>query len=266
MLVAQISDCHIVDPGEPFADRVDSAARLREAVATIARLPVRPDLVIGTGDLVNDGTASEYDHLAVLLAELEVPFVPLPGNHDDRTELRRRYPMLPDGGPDDPLDFVMDGYPVRIVALDTTIPGRHDGRLTDEQCAWLDEQLAAAPEHPTIVAQHHPPVSSGVVWMDETCGFDGGDREADVIGRHHQVHAVVSGHLHRSFQRRFAGTIAVTAPSTASQLALGIDGSPTRYTNEPTGFLLHHWRDGIGLTSHVVPAGSFASWSPSWAD
>jgi 3',5'-cyclic AMP phosphodiesterase CpdA len=266
MFIVQLSDCHIVDPGEPFADRVDSAAGLRDAVATIGRLPIRPDLVIGTGDLVNDGTASQYDHLAELLADLDVPFVPLPGNHDDRAELRRRYAVLPGGGPDEPLDFVIDEHPVRIVALDTTIPGRHDGRLTDAQCAWLDERLAAAPDHPTVVAQHHPPVSSGVVSMDESCGFDGGDREEVVIGRHPQVEALVSGHLHRSFQRRFAGTIAVTAPSTASQLALGIDGAPTRYTSEPTGFLLHHWRTGIGLTSHVVPVGAFASWSPSWAD
>ncbi len=94
--------------------------------------------------------------------------------------------------------------------------------------------------------------------MDETCGFDGGDREADVIASPPPgARPSCRGHLHRSLQRRFAGTIAVTAPSTASQLALGIDGGTDAYTNEPTGFLLHHWRAGIGLTSHVVPVGDF---------
>jgi hypothetical protein len=102
--------------------------------------------------------------------------------------------------------------------------------------------------------------------MDETCGFDGGRSEADVLRRHTNVEAVVSGHLHRSLHRRYAGTISVTAPSTASQLALALRGGPVEYTSEPTGFVVHHWRPDHGLVSHVVPIGSFDAWSPTWAD
>lgn len=265
MLIAQLSDCHIVDRGEPFADRVDSAAGLRAAIATVNELETMPDLVLLTGDLVNHGTASQYDHLVELLGELDCPILPLPGNHDDRRELRERFPILPSGGPDDPIDLVHDVGPIRIVALDTTIPGRHDGRLTDAQLQWLDRQLAANADRPTIVAQHHPPITSGVAWMDHGAGFASGDREAEVLRRHDHVEAVVSGHLHRAFQRRYAGTIAVTCPSTASQLALDLVGSVPIYSAEPTGLLLHHWRDGCGLTSHVIPIGVHDSWSPSWA-
>lgn len=267
MLIAQISDCHIVDPGVLFADRVDSASGLRRAIETIDALDMRPDLVLATGDLVNDGTAAQYDHLGALLAELDIPLVPLPGNHDDRTELRRRYSdVLPAGAPDQPIDHVVEAGPLRVVCLDTSIPGRHDGQLTAAQLAWLDETLSAAPDVPTIVAQHHPPVRSGVIWMDQTCGFDGGDREAAVVGRHAQVEAVISGHLHRALQTRYAGTVAVTCPSTACQLALGLATEETRYASEPTGFALHHWRPEVGLTSHVVPVGNFETWSPSWAE
>ncbi len=265
MLIAQISDCHIVDPGALFADRVDSAAALRAAVATLNELPTRPDLVLMTGDLVNDGTSAQYDHLMELIADLPAPVVPIPGNHDDRSELRMRFPILPTGGADDPIDFVVDGGAVRIVALDTTIPGRHDGSLDDAQLAWLDAQLAIEPDSPTIVAQHHPPVTSGIVWMDDVCGFADGELEAHIIGRHPQVEAVVSGHLHRSLQRRFAGTISVTCPSTASQLALALGGGALEYTAQPTGFMLHHWRPGDGLVSHTVPVGDFDAWLPSWA-
>lgn len=265
MLIAQISDCHIVEPGGLFADRVDSAAGLRAAVATINALEVQPDLVVATGDLVNEGSAEQYDRLEACLADLRAPVVPLPGNHDNRGELRRRWAdRLPPGTADDPIDFTVEGHAVRIVALDTTIPGRHDGLLTDAQLDWLDTQLHAAPEHPTIIAQHHPPVSSGVLAMDRTCGFGSGDREAEVVGRHPQVEAVVSGHLHRSFQRRFAGTISITCPSTAGQLGLELKAPMPRYTSEPTGLLLHHWRAGAGLTSHVVPVGVFDVWTPSW--
>lgn len=266
MLLAQISDCHIVDPDESFADRVDSDAGLRSAVATINDLDPLPDLVLATGDLVNDGTARQYDHLQSILDELSMPVVPLPGNHDDRSELRRRFgDVLPAGPPDEPIDFVDDRWPIRIVALDTTIPGRHDGHLVEAQLAWLDDRLAEAPDRPTILAQHHPPVSSGVVWMDQACGFVGGDAEAIVLRRHLHVEAVVSGHLHRSLHCRYAGSIAVTCPSTASQLGLSLRDAPTEYTDEPTGFLLHHWRPEHGLVSHVVPTGAYTSWSPSWA-
>lgn len=266
MLIAQISDCHIVDQGSMFADRIDSAAGLRAAIETINDLETPPDLVLLTGDLVNDGTASQYDHLLELLGGLDIPTLPIPGNHDDRRQLRTRFPTtLPSGAADEPLDVVHDVGPIRVVALDTTIPGRHDGDLTDRQLAWLDEELGRAPDRPTIVAQHHPPISSGMVWMDQMCGFAAADREAVVIRRHPHVEAVVSGHLHRSLQQRYAGTVSITCPSTAGELALSLRGGPVEYTTEPTGFLLHHWREHAGLVSHVVTVGNFESWSPSWA-
>lgn len=263
MLIAQISDCHILDRGERFVDRIDSAAGLRAAVATINALDPLPDLVLATGDLVDAGTASQYDHLVELLTPLTVPVLPIPGNHDDRTELRRRFASLPDGAPDDPIDHVVDDHDVRIVALDTTIPGDHAGRLSAAQCAWLDAELGSSPDHPTIVVQHHPPVPSGITWMDATCGFDDGG-EAAVIARHQHVEAILSGHLHRAFHRRYAGTISVTWPSTACQLDLALAGGAPRYTAEPTGMLLHDWRDGLGLTTHVVPIGRHDRWLPTW--
>ncbi len=266
MLIAQISDCHVAEPGARFAERTDSADGLRRAVETIARLPITPDLVLLTGDLVDDGTSAQYDRLLDLLGGLDAPLLPLPGNHDDRQQLRSRFAAtLGTGDADDPIDVVYDVGPMRIIALDTTIPGRHDGDLTDGQLAWLDEQLGLAPERPTIVAQHHPPTSSGIVWMDANCGFAAGDREADVLRRHRHVEAVVSGHLHRSLQRRYAGTVSITCPSTAGALALALAGGPVEYTAEPSGFLLHHWRDGVGLVTHLVPVGQYESWSPSWA-
>jgi 3',5'-cyclic AMP phosphodiesterase CpdA len=265
MLIAQISDCHVVDPGDLFADRIDSSAALRSAVDTINALELQPDLVIGTGDLVNDGTSVQYDRLAEALAGLRAPFVPFPGNHDDRSELRRRYAdVLPAGEPTDPIDVVIDLPDLAIVAIDTTIPGSNEGTLSDAQLRWLDEQLTAI-ERPVVVVQHHPPVPSGVGHMDAACGFDTGRAEAAVISGHRHVEAVICGHLHRSFQCRYAGTVLVVCPSTAGQLALELDGGVTHYTAEPTGFVLHHWRAGVGLISHTVPVGRFDRWRPSWS-
>lgn len=262
MLIAQISDCHIVEPGKTFVDRVDSAQGLRAAIDTIEALDLQPDLVLATGDLVNDGRAQQYDHLMSIVARLPMPVVPVVGNHDDRTELRQRFDLLPDGGPDDPIDYVIDDYPVRIVVLDTTIAGRHDGALDAEQLAWLDRELGRRPDQPTLVVQHHPPVESGIAWMDTECGFDGSG-EALIVARHPQVHGVVAGHVHRAFHRRWAGTVVTVCPSTASPLVLEFGADPPSYTNEPVGLLLHRF-DGNSIVSHVVPTGAWDRWAPSW--
>lgn len=267
MLIAQITDCHVVEPGGVMADRADPAEGLRRAVEAIERSEPRPEVVLATGDLVNDALAEQYDHFMELLAGLTIPVLPVVGNHDDRSELRRRFAdVLPAGRPDEPVDYVVEGFPVRIVVLDTTIPGEHGGRVTETQMSWLDEVLAARPELPTLLVQHHPPFASGIEWMDRDCGFVGAELEEAVVRRHPQIQAIVGGHLHRSMHRRFGGTVASAWPSTAVQLGLRLDGGPVEYTDEPAGYALHHWSTSGGLVSHLVPVGTYQRWTPSWAD
>lgn len=266
VLIAQISDCHITGAGELFADRIDSAERLADAVRTINALDPRPDLVLATGDLVNDGHSDQYDRLCAILDELAAPLVPIVGNHDDRQTIRRRFgDVVPPGEPDEPADFAVDAGPLRLVVLDTAIRGRNDGRLTELQLGWLDTTLAAEPRRPTIVVQHHPPFASGIPWMDADNGFDGADAEAAVLDRHPHVVALVAGHLHRSIQRSFGSTTAIVCPSTAAQLGLDLRDGEIVYTDEPPAMLLHHWLPDTGLNTHVVPIGRFDRWTPSWA-
>lgn len=266
MLIAQISDCHITSTGELFADRIDSAARLVDAVRTISALDPRPDLVLATGDLVNDGRPDQYDRLCSILAELTVPVVPVVGNHDDRQAIRSRFGgVVPAGEPEQPVDFTFELGEIGLVVLDTTIRGRHDGCLRPEQLDWLDATLSDRSTRPTMVVQHHPPFASGIPWMDRDNGFDGSEAEADVLDRHPQVMAVVAGHLHRSIQRSFGSTTAIVCPSSAAQLGLVLRDGDVVYTDEPPAMLLHHWEPEIGLNTHLVPIGRFDRWTPRWA-
>ena len=269
MIIAQISDCHITAPDERVADRVDPAIGLRQAIEIINRVGV--DLVVGSGDLVNDGRPDEYDELCALLARLDAPFLALPGNHDDRTELRSRFGDLPDGHPDEPIDHVVDLGELRLICLDTTIPGRHDGRLTTAQLDWLDDVLAAD-RRPTVVVQHHPPVASGIPSMDVRFGLAGADAQAAVLARHDHVAAVWAGHYHRTFHQRFGGTVATCCPSTALELALDFDADRAVYSDEPPGMMLHRVATSgpaagpdIHLGSHVVLLVESTTWTPSWA-
>ena len=89
MLICQITDCHIVEPDKLLYGRVDTAAMLREAVDHINNMDPRPDVVVATGDLVNAGRPSQYEHLVSILSHIDIPVYPVPGNHDDRTGMRR---------------------------------------------------------------------------------------------------------------------------------------------------------------------------------
>ncbi len=248
MLIAQISDPHVTD--DPFFIPVDPQERLAHVVAHINASSVPIDLVVATGDLTNDGTAAQYDILDVWLRKLAPRVAVLPGNHDDSALMRTALADFVIGTPADThLSYVIDDYDLRMVCLDTSEVGRHDGVFDNERSAWLDTSLAASDE-PTIVFMHHPAFECGVRWMD-LMSLENRGHFADVIGRHPQVLTVASGHLHRSLTTRIAHAVANGAPSTAHQLNLDLHPDRASLSTEPSGYLLHWW-NGTTIVSHAV--------------
>jgi 3',5'-cyclic AMP phosphodiesterase CpdA len=149
------------------------------------------------------------------------------------------------------LQYAVESYPLRLLALDTLVPGQPQGRLCDARLAWLQARLREAPGRPTLILMHHPPFATGIAPMDRH-GFEDPDRLAAIVREHPQVERVVCGHLHRPIHVRWAGTIASTAPSTAHQIVLDLDGNGSVTFNlEPPACQLHLWRPGVGLVSHV---------------
>jgi 3',5'-cyclic AMP phosphodiesterase CpdA len=271
MLVAQITDLHILAAGKLFhsphraipadapADwsHIDTAAYLARAVDTLNGLTPRPDVTVITGDLTDHGTPEEYANLRELLAPLAMPAYLIPGNHDSREGLREAFAASGYFPKDGFLHYVVEDHPVRIVALDTHIPGDHGGLLCVERLQWLDRTLAAAPNKPTLVMMHHPPFATGIGHMDRHALRDPA-HFAEIIRRHPQVERILCGHLHRTIDHRFAGTVAGTAPATAHQLVLDINpGAPAEFCFEPPGYQLHYWRDGVGLVTHTAVFGDW---------
>jgi Icc protein len=258
MIVIQLSDPHIVAPGELLYGRFDTAEFLARSVAEINRLDPLPDVAVVTGDLVDHGDPAEYQHLRALLAPLAMPVFVIPGNHDAREPLRAAFAgdgYLPADGF---LQYAIEDYPVRLVALDTLIPGEAGGLLCAERLAWLDHALASAPARPVLLMMHHPPFLTGIARMDRA-GLEGSEALAAVVIRHPQVERILCGHLHRAIDRRFAGTVAGTAPSTGAQLRLDLTSeAPLRFMFEPPGYQLHVWREESGLVTHTAV---FGEWS-----
>jgi 3',5'-cyclic-AMP phosphodiesterase len=267
MLIAQISDLHIKAGGRLSYRVVDTARLLQNCVDRLNNLPQAPDVLVVTGDLVDMGLAEDYVALRELLQPLRMPYYLLPGNHDDRDALRRAFPdhaYLNAGLPF--IQYVVDDWPVRIVALDTVDPGQASGRLCARRIGWLDEQLLAAPDRPTIVLMHHPPFATGIGHMDEI-GLTGSEELAAVIRRHPQVERILCGHLHRPIQTRFAGTLAMTCPSPAHQVVLDLaPDAASRFVMEPPAFMLHAWSSASGLVSHTAYVGKYDGPYPFYED
>ncbi len=259
MLLAQISDLHIKPPGRLAYGKVDTAAFLRAAVASLLRLNPKPDAVLATGDLVDGGHPEEYALLKELLAPLGLPCLVVAGNHDERQSLREAFQgpgfeYLDQAG--EFLQYAVDLGELRLLVLDTVVPGEGRGQLCPHRLRWLDDRLSED-RRPTLVAMHHPPFASGIEFMDHF-GLEGAEAFEAVIARHPQVERILCGHLHRSIQCRVGGTVASVCPSTAHQLALDLrPDAPGAFVMEPPGYQLHRWEHGR-LVSHTCAVGEFS--------
>ena len=259
MIVAQVSDTHVMTGGRLAYKVVDTAARLQRCIAHILALKQRPDAVVMTGDLTDGGKPEEYALLRELIAPLTMPVYLIPGNHDDRDALRAAFPDHAYLGRFPPfIQYAIEDHALRIVAIDTVIPRAAGGELCGQRLAWLAKTLAEQPQRPTLLLMHHPPFVTWIGHMDDI-GLADAQPLARIVAQHPQVERVLGGHLHRSIQVRFAGTIACTAPSTAHQISLDLarDADAT-FTLEPPGYLLHVWSPATGVVTHTAFVGEFA--------
>jgi 3',5'-cyclic-AMP phosphodiesterase len=243
----QLTDPHL---GARWSD--DSAAALGTAIAQVARvLDSAPDAVIVSGDIASTPRDSEYEQARALLDRFGVPVYVAAGNHDDRRGLRRHFELPHTEGAG--LYYAVDLGSARLIVLDTKRDGNDRGQLAAEQLRWLERVLGEDRLKPTMVAMHHPPVTTGIPAMDQI-GIPIDDRAAlaDIVSRHPQVQIIAAGHVHRSVIGQLAGAAVVAIPSTDVQLALDLTASELRVVREPPCFALHLLVDQR-FVSHVQP-------------
>lgn len=254
MLVAQISDTHLLSPASDLPAARLRADCLERCVAAINR--ESPDAVILTGDTVQHGRADEYGWLRELLAPLQAPLYLVPGNRDDNEELRRAFsdaPFLPATGPF--LHYAIEDFDTRLVAVDSTWAGERKGRFCEQRQAWLEATLGAQPERPALLFIHHPPFDVGDHYV-------GGYRRPEevaalqsIVERHDQVSGLLCGHVHWPVSRDWAGTQARIMPSVAIDVRKGVD--ETEAAGRPI-FMLHRLSGPGGLSSQPRYAGAAA--------
>lgn len=254
MLIAQLTDLHVRPSGVPAYRVVEVNTMLARALATLRSLDPQPDAVILSGDLTDCGLAEEYELLRRMLETLAMPVYLIPGNHDRRGPLREVFAGWPTLG-DDPefVDFAADIGPLRLVGVDSVVPGHGHGALCERRLARLKSTLAEAADRPTLLALHHPPFPCGIEHMDSIRLLDGAEELRAIVAANPQVERVLCGHHHRPIQARWAGTIAQIAPSVAHQVEYRLDpGADGLFVLEPPAFLTHAWIDGVGVVTHQV--------------
>jgi 3',5'-cyclic AMP phosphodiesterase CpdA len=242
MILCQISDTHIKAGRKKAYGIVDTAGLLEDCVRHVLALPQRPDAVIVTGDLVDWGRPDEYALLRELLQPLfdALPVYLMPGNHDDRDNLRSCFPehgYLRQWAPF--VQYAIDDHPLRLVALDTLVPREGCGLLCESRLQWLEHTLAAAPTRPTVVALHHPPLPIGNRELDAIALADGCEL-LRLLAATPRWRGLVFGHVHQHWQG--------VAPGRAAEPLLGctsticpfgqVQPSPHGRAADPGGRLL----------------------------
>src|SRR3954469_21593158 len=249
MLIAHVSDVHL-------DNRPRAAERTARVLTHLDRLRRAPDAVLITGDLADHGAEAEYEELRTLLGDRTVLLCP--GNHDRRGPYRKV--LLGEPASEEPINSVHDLPAARIVLLDSSIPGRADGRLDDATLDFLAAALADTPADRTVlVGFHHPPVILHVPFIDDIRQH-GEQRVAAPVGRHPNVAAILCGHAHTPAASTFAGRPLVVAPGVVSTLHLPWEAGGPVDLDLPPAVAFHILDDERRLTTHyrVVPAGSAA--------
>lgn len=244
-LLVQLTDLHV--GGDE--NGLDPLPRLEAVLEAVRSLPNRPDAVLVSGDLTDDGAVGGYRLAKEMLAGLALPLHVIPGNHDDRGRLREAF-ELPGSG-EEPINYSVRVGKLRLVAFDSIVPGRDPGDFPPEQLRWLDAALAAEPEAPTLLALHHPPLSTGIAEWD-AINLQPPQREAlaDVLTRHPQLLGIAGGHLHRVAASVLAARPVFAAPSTYWQVRPDFhEGEEYQVVDSP-GFAIHALREG-GLYSQA---------------
>ena len=255
LLIAHFSDVHIGTGSDFLGGRMNTELALRKAVACVAALSPQPDVVLITGDLAENGLASEYAVLGNALSELSLPVFAVPGNHDDSSvacAVLARYMPVAGDAPSGSCCYSVVRGDLMFIGLDTTVPGRAFGALDASRLDWLASTLHLRKGYPVLLFMHHPPLPTGLEAMDACRLIEGADRLAAIIREHGAVQGVLCGHLHRPVHMQFAGVPLSTAPSVAHQIDLDLrPAASLRARLEPPKMLLHRWTPSFGLCTHV---------------
>lgn len=250
-----LSDPHLLGGPDPLYGVVDSEARLIQLFDEVKASGARPEAVIFTGDLADKGDPEAYRKLRAIVdpacEDMGAEVIWAMGNHDNRANFREG--LLDQPGHDAPVDnsYFING--LRVITLDTSVPGFHHGELSTSQLDWLGRELDTPAPDGTILALHHPPVPS-VLDLSVLVELRDQSALASVV-RNSDVRTILAGHLHYSTTATFAGIPVSVASASCYTQDLNVPVGGTRGQDGGQAFNLVHVYEHT-IVHSVVPMGS----------
>lgn len=251
----QLTDTHILAPGELLYGAIDTARHLKETITAITQMRPEPDAVIITGDLVDHGDMTGYRHFIELIKPLEMPVFVIPGNHDDPQVMRAAFagtPYFPES--DETFQFAVEDLPFRLLALNSCAYGTELPEYDEARLSWLRNQLEIS-NKPAVIALHHPPMTTGIELIDMG-GSEWFQGIRSLLTEYDQAKLVICGHCHTDLSGRIGNVPVYMAPATSHQLiaSRGLKIAPSTII-KPGIPTLHHFIDGQFLSgSNAWPA------------
>lgn len=250
--IAHISDPHLLAGGALQYGHVDTEARLAAALARLARLTPSPQALVFTGDLADKAEPKAYLRLRELVEpvaeQIGADVVWVMGNHDERAAYSRH---LFGAESDATQDRVHHVAGLRIVSLDSTVPGWHHGELRESQLEWLADVLSTPAPHGTLLALHHPPIPVPMLRIAEIIELRDQQPLAEVVAGT-DVRAIIGGHFHFTSYSTFAGVPVSVASATCYTSELAPDDRLLSAVDSHQAFtMLHLYADRVVHT--VVP-------------
>ncbi|WP_314646915.1 phosphodiesterase [uncultured Microbacterium sp.] len=250
--IIHVSDPHFLAGGALLGGRYEverTFARTLEAIRSVAPAPAA---IVMTGDLADLGEEDAYrrlrDAVEPVAAELGAPIVWVAGNHDERPALRST--LLGADATEEPVTGVWDLDGLRLIALDSSVPGWHHGEIDEEQLAWLADLLRTPAPHGTLLAMHHPPLPSHLPLFD-ILELRRQDDLAEVV-RGTDVRGILAGHLHYSSTGLFAGIPVSVASATCYTMNVARPAPDVNGMDAAQAFNLVHVHPDT-ITHTVVP-------------
>ncbi|WP_144877360.1 metallophosphoesterase [Microbacterium sp. 1.5R] len=251
-VIVHVSDPHFLAGGRLLGGRYDVEANFAHTLEAITAVHPHPSAIVITGDLADLGEPEAYRRLRAAVepvaAALDTVVVWVAGNHDERPALREA--LLDLAPTQEPVTGVWDLDGLRLIALDSTVPGWHHGDLDDAQLEWLAEILREPAPHGTLLAMHHPPLPSHLPLFD-ILELRRQDELAAVI-RGTDVRGILTGHLHYSSHGMFAGVPVSVASATCYTMNVARPAPEVNGMDAAQAFQLVHVRPDT-ITHTVVP-------------